>query len=83
MTLITYLVSSRAVKSGSNTGFMAGFMGSIMAKFVLSIAFLLIYRKLSTVSGIDLIIPFFIFYTTYTILETVFLLRTAPKQEFQ
>lgn len=76
-----YLMASKGVSANSSYRFVSMVMGSFTGKLMLCIVFLLLYVAIAKPQGKPFfIIPFFIFYIVYTVMEMIELLKLNSKK---
>jgi hypothetical protein len=77
MSFLLFFFLKLSLQSSNKQLFLSVTLANMLAKMVLSIVFLLIYRKLNTPPDNKFIFPFLIVYIYFTIFETWFMVKLA------
>ena len=80
--VVIFLLAKRSVDSPDKFAFNNIIILSVGAKMIVSLSFLLIYKKLVNPLSHYFVVPFLIIYIVYTIFETYFMtLLSNPKKK--
>lgn len=77
ITTISFQINAFTLLNQLRQHFMQIFLATIVGKFLLSIAFIATYALIATPSTYLFIIPFFIFFLVYKVIEIVFILQLS------
>lgn len=81
ITPLTILLASLSQKSSKASKGLYIIMGSMGLKFLMSLAIIIIYYLVVRPTEPKFILPFFLLYTIYTVLETKMLLQMTHKKK--
>lgn len=70
-----FLLAIKAAVSKDKNAFTSLIIGFTFAKLLLTVALVLVYKKIANPEGALFLVPFFLIYIVFTIFETVFMTK--------
>lgn len=75
LSLGMFLLAIKAAVSKDKNAFTSLIIGFTFAKLLLTVALVLVYKKIANPEGALFLVPFFLIYIVFTIFETVFMTK--------
>jgi hypothetical protein len=81
VTLLLFVLALNGVRNRSHSSFMGTVFGAMAIKFIICIVAVIVYLKVIKPDSIIFILPFFVMYVIFTVIETASLVRAIKQAE--